>query len=329
MRSEPTSSHAQVRSVAGVRVGLVLGAGGIAGGAWHAGVLDALHEATGWDPRQADVVVGTSAGSVTGAGLRAGLPAGDLYALARGTELSPGGAALLARVRTDGAFTRLPTAGRFRRPVNPLLLRSLASLNPRPGIALAGLLPSGALDPTSIAERVDQLHGSPAWPEAALWIVSVRLSDGDRTVFGRDPIDAPLGAAVASSCAIPGWFAPVEIGGRRYVDGGAHSTTNADLLADVGLDLVVVSAPMAAQWRGLRPNPVAVSRTAARVRLDREVASLRRRGVEVLVLQPGPDLTPLMDLRAMDPASQVPVATQARASVLVYLARDRGPRPAP
>ena len=57
------------------RIGLVLGAGGVAGGAFHAGVLAALEEATGWDPRTAAVVVGTSAGSITGATLRAGLPA--------------------------------------------------------------------------------------------------------------------------------------------------------------------------------------------------------------------------------------------------------------
>ena len=49
---------------AGSKVGLVLGAGGIAGGAFHAGVLAALEEATGWDPRRAGLVVGTSAGSI-------------------------------------------------------------------------------------------------------------------------------------------------------------------------------------------------------------------------------------------------------------------------
>jgi NTE family protein len=64
----------------GLRVGLVLGAGGVAGGAFHAGVLAAVEEATGWDPRRAAVVVGTSAGSITGTSLRAGLSAADLLA---------------------------------------------------------------------------------------------------------------------------------------------------------------------------------------------------------------------------------------------------------
>jgi NTE family protein len=309
-----------------VRVGLVLGAGGVAGGAWHAGVLAALHEATGWDARDAEVVVGTSAGSVTGAALRGGVSPADLHASATGRRLSPAGAALFARVGTEVTFTRAPRAG-VPRPANPLLLRSLASLRPRPGVALAGLLPAGGVDASSIATRVEELHGGSAWPVQPLWIVAVDLATGHRTVFGRHDRDAPLGPAVAASCAIPGWFAPVEVEGRRYVDGGAHSTTNADLLADLGLDLVVVSAPMAGRWRAMRANPAAISRSAARVRLDREVATLRRRGVEVLRFQPGPDDTPLMDLQAMNPSAAPPVARQARESALRMLATRPGPRP--
>jgi NTE family protein len=312
-----------------VRVGLVLGAGGIAGGAWHAGALDALREATGWDARDAGVVVGTSAGSITGVTLRAGLAPDDIFALATDRPPSGPGAALLARVRTgEGAFARTRRAG-LPRPANPLLLRSLASLDPRPMVALAGLLPAGEVDASSIGRRVEELHGRSSWPSAPTWVVALRLADGRRVAFGRDDLDAPLGAAVAASCAIPGWFTPVEIGGRRYVDGGVHSTTNADLLAGLGLDLVVVSAPMAGRWRALRPNVAAVSRTSARVALDREVASIRRRGTDVLVLQPGADDTPLMDRRAMDPSARGPVAEQARASTLAALATRPGPRPAP
>lgn len=318
-----------------MRVGLVLGAGGIAGGAWHAGVLAALHEATGWDARRAAVIVGTSAGSITGSTLRAGLPPGDLLAVATGASPSGEGARLLARVRTgEGAFRRTPRSGPPR-PANPMLLRSLASFDPRPLVALAGLLPAGEVDGSVIARRVEELNAGPAWPDRPLWVVAVRLADGRRTVFGRDDVPAGLGEAVAASCAIPGWFAPVEIGGHRYVDGGVHSTTNADLLAspaagDGGrLDLVVVSAPMAGRWRAMRANAAALSRTSARVTLEREVAALRRRGTDVLVLQPGPDDTPLMDRRAMDPAARRPVAQQARASTLEALARNPGPRPAP
>ena len=308
-------------------MGLVLGAGGVAGGAWHAGVLAALAEATGWDPRDAEVVVGTSAGSITGTTLRAGIGAADLYASATGRAMSGEGSRLFSRVRSGDGFVVGQRATGFR-PANPTLLRSLASLDPRPGVALAGLLPAGVVDASAIGRRMEELSEG-RWPSAPLWVVAVRLSDGKRVVFGRDDVSAPIGPAVAASCAIPGWFSPVDIGGTRYVDGGVHSTTNADLLADRELDLVIVSAPMAGQWRSLRANASALSRTSARVAVDREVASIRRQGTEVLVLQPGPDDTPLMDRRAMDPAARRPVAEQARQSTLDVLATRPGPRPAP
>src|SRR5690606_36784246 len=73
------------------RVGLVLGAGGFVGQAYHAGVLAALEAELGWDPRQASIVVGSSAGSLTGAALRLGVPASDLAASARGAPVSLGG----------------------------------------------------------------------------------------------------------------------------------------------------------------------------------------------------------------------------------------------
>ncbi|MGH9095065.1 MAG: patatin-like phospholipase family protein, partial [Acidimicrobiales bacterium] len=75
----------------GPRIGLVLGAGGSVGLAYHGGVLDALAAATGWDPRTAEVIVGTSAGSLTAAMLRGGLSAGDLAGISEDRPLSPEG----------------------------------------------------------------------------------------------------------------------------------------------------------------------------------------------------------------------------------------------
>lgn len=314
------------------RVGLVLGAGGVAGGAWHAGALAALGERTGWDVRQAEVVVGTSAGSIAGAGLRAGLSADDQWALAVDETPSAAGAELVARMTTAPAsLVRLRPPRPF--PANPTLVRAVVRRDPRPWVALAGLLPAGATSTDAIAARIDELVGGGGWPDRALWIVAVDLASGHRTVFGRDsvstgtetagPAAVTVGTAVAASCAVPAFFAPVAVGGRRYVDGGVHSPTNADLLAltEQPLDLVVVSAPMAGRWRSLRPHPAALARTAARVALDREVATVRRTGTPVLVLQPGPDDTPLMDGRSMDPEARVPVARQARRSVTESLAR--------
>src|SRR6478672_8441398 len=77
------------------QVGLVLGAGGLVGHAYHAGTLRGLAE-HGWDARRAAIVVGTSAGSGVGALLRAGLSPRDLAARVLGEPLSAEGARIVA-----------------------------------------------------------------------------------------------------------------------------------------------------------------------------------------------------------------------------------------
>ena len=284
-------------SVGPVSVGLVLGAGGLHAAAQHAGVLAALAEATGWDPRNADVVVGTSAGATTAVELRAGLSAADLRARYARTEPSPEGRALLDRVTTPldlGPQEADEGNGRpTGRPANPMLvLRDLASTaRPRPVVALSGLLPEGPHDGSSLGIRTTELHPEP-WPDRPTWICAVDLDDGGRVVLGRDDVDTEIGSAVQASTAVPGWFRPVEVDGRRLVDGGVHSTTNADLVATLCLDLVVVSssktsgATTGATNGKEAPGASALARAWHGRTLRREVEAVRRKGAEVLVLQP-------------------------------------------
>jgi NTE family protein len=105
-------------------------------------------------------------------------------------------------------------------------------------------------------------------------------------VFGRPRSPkAPIHLAVAASCSVPGYFAPVVIGGRSYIDGGVHSPTNAALLRGTGLDLVIVVSPMsgAAGWR---PDFYAASRRHASRLLKREVAALEGAGIRTVVFEP-------------------------------------------
>jgi len=310
------------------RIGLVLGAGGVVGHAYHAGVLDGLGDATGWDPRDAEVVVGTSAGSVVGALLRAGLSARDLAARSTGAALTPEGAALVARSEPAGV-SRVPSRPPGRRGLprmaSPGLL-ARAALRPfwmnRPGVMLAGALPAGAVPSELVAAAFRPLFGAD-WPEHRLWLTAVRLRDGHRVVFGRDGAPpAHVADAVAASCAIPSFFAPVEIGGVTYVDGGAHSPTNADLLAECGLDLVVVSSPMSVAGNRLRPSLDLPARRLCQYYLGQEVARIRRRGVPVLTFQPTADDLTAMGLNAMDQTRRKPVTEQARQSALKKLERD-------
>ncbi len=307
----------------GPRIGLVLGAGGTVGGAFHTGVLAALAEATGWDPRTATVVVGTSAGSITGTALRMGLSAADGYARSLDRPASPEGARLLAAVEgRAGGFTR--TGSRRLRPpaavaatLAGVVARPLAV---RPGAQLAGLVPDGVVSTDLISDGVEALTGG-RWPAEPLWICAVRQRDGRRVVFGRGDRRPPLPAAVAASCAIPAFFAPVDVEGEAFVDGGAHSPTNADVVRDEGLDLVVVVSPMSIAGRGLRLAPDQPARRWARARLDAEARRLRRAGVPVLAFQPTAADAAVMAGNALDPAKRGPVARAAHASTLARLAR--------
>jgi NTE family protein len=148
----------------------------------------------------------------------------------------------------------------------------------RPGTLAAAALPAGSVPTEVVAAGLRPLFDD-TWPARPLWVNAVRLDDGARVTFGHDGVDArpDVPTAVAASCAIPGFFEPVTIGGRRYVDGGAFSPTNADVVAGRELDLVVVSSPMSIAGNRIRLAPDQPMRRVARLALAREVARIRRR----------------------------------------------------
>lgn len=272
------------------RVGLVLGAGGVVGQAYHAGVLAALEHDYGWDPRSAEVVIGTSAGSITGALLRRGVPASELAAWTVRAPLTDEG-----RLLEQMFGSTHPELEPFR-PLD--MVRRLPSL-PRPGMVLnavrhpcefrplraaLALLGPGPFD---IVEQLAALGNADTWPTEDLWINAVRREDGKHVVFGRDGAPkAPLHLAVSASCAVPGYFAPVRIGRRTYVDGGAHSPTCADLLRDRDLDLVIVVSPMSGP--SMLPRDLyGASRWHSARLAAREVRTLRNSGTPVVTFRPG------------------------------------------
>jgi NTE family protein len=281
-------------------VGLVLGAGGVLGGAWLAGSLAALAEATGWDPAEADVVVGTSAGSMIGALLAGGVPPWFMVAHSAG-ETFPG--LLDAGGRPTDEADRSAGGVLVRRKGVPDLrpyalgtgLRALRSPRAhRLGAAAAAFAPRGVMSTRPLRETVQRVVPSGWAPHPALWVVATDCRSGRRVVFGRD--DAPpadLSAAVAASCAVPGLYRPVTIGDRTYLDGGAWSPSNLDCVARAELDLVVCLSPMSSRLEDLRAAGRgrvrgAVRRSVGR-RLGWEARRLRERGTAVVLLQPGPE----------------------------------------
>lgn len=283
-----------------MRVGLVLGAGGAGGLAFHAAALTALELDLGWDPRDADVVVGTSAGSLAATMLSLGVPGSDM-------------AALISEVpeRADHALISEGIAPRPELPparwsdLIPLpgadIGRYGASLShllrARPVSAWISLLGAGRVDFRPYVAFIDEQIGD-EWPATDVRICAVRATDHSLVVWDSES-RVSMSEAVSSSCSVPGYARAVPIHDACYVDGGVRSPTNADVLSGDDLDLVIVASPMTPICRpSLGPGRL-VADWAER-RLRREVAALRGSGKEVVVLR-----SPLTVARAATSATEI------------------------
>jgi NTE family protein len=212
---------------------LVLSGGGVAGIAWETGVLRGIRDGSGGaaDPAvEADVVVGTSAGSTVAAQLH-GASLDELFA----AQLADEHAEIAVEFDLDALLAAMSAAyDRGRRPL-PDALRQLGEF---------ALEAPTVPEPTRRAVIEARLpdHG---WPERRVLITAVGV-DGSFVAFDRDS-GVSLVDAVAASCAVPGIWPPVTIDGKRYVDGGMRSSTNADLAAGCTHALALVTSPDALQ----------------------------------------------------------------------------------
>lgn len=271
--------------MAGVQRALVLGGGGVTGIAWELGLLAGLAEA-GLDLSTADVVLGTSAGSVVGAQITSGVALELLYDrqlagygretaphISKGALLHFGLAVLTTR---DGE--------RFRRRVGQLALRT-------PTMPEAERL-------AVIADRLPEHE----WPARDLRVTAVDAHSGELRILDRTS-GVPLVTAVAASCAVPGVYPPITIGDRVYVDGGVRSGTNADLVA--GAEAVVVLAPV----------PRA---TGPATGVAEHLAELRRTGRAVAV-SPDDAARQSIGRNPMDPGRRADAAKTGRAQAAAAL----------
>jgi NTE family protein len=318
-----------------MRVGLVLGAGGVVGASWLIGALEALEAETGWRAVEAERIVGTSAGAVVGALAASGIPSEYMSAYAGGRTLE---GFAEAESRADALTGRLMgTDYRLQRalpPIGPgswrLALNTLRHVRRHtPATVVAAWLPRGFIS-TAPIHRLIEFFVPGDWPEhPGYWAVAADYGSGKRVAFGREEAPtAHVADAVAASCAIPGFYHPVKVGGRRYVDGGICSTSNLDLLCGAELDLVICLNPMSSVAPVSGGSPAdrfaALMRAAAGRRLGREARKLREDGAEVLILQPGRDDCALMGLNLMSGSRRVQVMEQARKSTARELRRLRG-----
>jgi NTE family protein len=279
------------------RVGLVLGAGGVLGGAWLTGALHAIASESGWDPGTSDYIVGTSAGSMIGALIASGVPPWFMVAHSAGESFEgltdARGQAAAEADRSAGATFRIDPSGFGLGPGSWRLGVTTLSHPSRytPMELLCGWLPRGIISTEPLKDTVRRACADDWAPHPNYWAMAVDYATGRRVAFGREGSPAAqLPDAVAASCAIPGFYRAVEINGRRYVDGGVYSASNLDVLRAEPLDLVLALNPMSS-LENVRPRTV-TDRLALRMRqatgrrLGHEAKRLRAAGVEVEMLQP-------------------------------------------
>ncbi|HEU0027751.1 MAG TPA: patatin-like phospholipase family protein [Ktedonobacterales bacterium] len=258
---------------------LVLGGGGVTGVAWETGLLMGLAEA-GLDLSDADVFVGTSAGSVVAAQVSSGLSLDELFAAQiaeRSSEIAARmSRAALLRFMIAMAWPGDPQQARAR--LGRAALRAKAVPEAERRDVIASRLPSHE------------------WPERRLLIPAVDAESGAVMVFDKGS-GASLVDAVAASCAVPLVWPPMTINGRRYVDGGVRSVANADLAK--GCERIVVIAPT----------------TAALRRADGPAAQVAALGADVrsVIISPNAASRAAIGPNVLDPARRAVSAQAGRA----------------
>jgi NTE family protein len=259
---------------------LVLGGGGVAGVAWEIGILAGLAE-SGVDVLNADLVIGTSAGSVVAAQVTSGRPlptllARQVDAAQQSTELTPTVDIAALVVKLGEIYTTTRDAADLRHKTGELALSVEAPEEARRAV-IAGRLP---------------VH---EWPAGAVRLIAVDAHSGEPVVFDRES-GVSLVDAVAASCAVPGVWPAVTIGDRRYMDGGMRSTENADLAEgyDQVLVLQVLELPGSAAPHGMG--------------LADQVDGLRAAGSAVEVIRADEASTAAFTTNPLDPATRTPSA---------------------
>src|SRR5712691_1243701 len=251
---------------------LVLGGGGVTGVAWEVGVLAGLAD-NGVDLTEADLVIGTSAGSVVGVDVRSGLPLAEFYQV-QCSPVRPGeatakmGRGVMIKYATAVAFTRDPI--KAGRRMGSLALKARTETEESRRKVFESRIP--------IFE----------WPAGKLQITAVDAATGTFTVFDASS-GVSLIAAVGASCAVPGIWPPVTIDGKRYIDGGMRSATNADLAA--GYQRVVIIAPLTQGF-----GPIASVAT--------QIQQLTAQGSEVILIKPGEAALLAIGKNVLDPANR-------------------------
>lgn len=227
------------------RRAIVLGGGGVAGIAWEYGLLAGLLD-HGIPLNDADLVVGTSAGSVVGATLR-----GDGVHAAFTSQSIP--------IEMDDAAVDAFDVSVFMQVMADAVTNSSGEVSARAEIGTYAL--AVPRDEAAAAAQVAMVAAqlpSREWPPRALNVTAVDATDGTFRVFDNAS-DVDLARAIMASCSVPGVGPTTHLEGREYMDGGMRSGTNADVATGYGR-VLVIACNVEPESSGLGPTlPQAVT----------------------------------------------------------------------
>jgi NTE family protein len=283
---------------------LVLGGGGVLGEAWMMGVLAGIEDGAGFDLRDCESFVGTSAGSIVAAHLVAGRSPRRPSSV--GNEVTVGGPQPV-RGLAVAAVTAARRAGSFALSASSTFAPLALGMAAPGGALLRSLLLRGLpRPPDTLARLRSQVERSAARFDGRLRVTAVDRGSGRRVVFGSPGAPrATVAEAVEASCTVPWLFAPVRIGGREYVDGGVWSPTNLDA-APAGRDTHVLCLNPTANLTTSH-TLLTVMRNVARSAASIESLALRRRGAAVRTVAPNAECAAAMgsNFMADEPRTRV------------------------
>ena len=296
-RSRSDQDQRQVNAIkwaraAGARA-LVLGGGGSAGNAWEIGVIAGLFD-SGLDVTEADLIIGTSAGSTAAAQISSATQPAELLASILAAAPQPG----MGPAGSDGRRAPNRPAANHLEKTSGIIAAAEDPADMRRRMGAAALEMDAASGSSGQAQRravVAARLPSQRWPQRPVLIVAVDAHTGEPVVFDRDS-GVDLVDAVTASCAGPG-VPPHSIGDNRYIDGGYRSNENADLAT--GYERVLVLSPLGGRSRA----PLDWG-----IHLAAQVDELRARGSRVETIFPDSNSRDAFGVNLMDPSTRPPAA---------------------
>jgi len=237
------------------RIGLAVAGGGPIGGIYEMGALRALDEAIeGLDLTRMDVYVGVSSGAFLAAGLANRVDSAEMCRMFITEEsaehqfrpdafLKPAFSEYIHRL---GSLPKIFGEWLLDMVLNPSSIGWSESLG-RFGAAL----PTGLFDNEGLERYLRGIFSVPGRTndfrelDRPLYVVAVDIDTGHAVRFGSAGNDAvPISRAVQASSALPGFYPPVEINGRYYVDGALQRTLHASVALDEDIDLLLALNPL-------------------------------------------------------------------------------------